>query len=496
MEICNCKIKFTLIILTLFLTVNTYGIEFFKSGEQIVIDLCDISPNSNFYEWKILHKPDNSTLNDDDINIDSCSTAFTPDLSGTYEIEFNSDNYNEIFKYVVLETLEKSKLDITYTIANEYYYNNLEYYTDYENNELEFSLDKKIKKINFNVKGFAVAEDLETYEIFIINTNNDYYLKYDYLYKINFYPDSYKPLEVIVNTADMSNIDFVPFEKNIEISVVNSENKNINSIVTIYSEDNTVSKYLNGFNKNVYVDNADELLISPVKKQNNYPSFIINHSMLENAGSSLRFEYDNIKFNDLRISLGGIKQNEFVTVKVKSLLLYKCLADLPVADCFYQKSLILDRSTEISLPNGKYEITVFKKGSENIVKTIDFQGNQEVMINNFQDKNTVDIAFPQDIIAVSFDDTENNNYYFVTDGSFDKINLPAGVYNIELFTEYGIYNIKSLSINDDTDIDYKWSEINIKIKENNKIKYGGIVIINNKNYVFNNGNSVKFYIEK
>jgi hypothetical protein len=108
----------------------------------------------------------------------------------------------------------------------------------------------------------------------------------------------------------------------------------------------------------------------------------------------------------------------------------------------------------------------------------------------------VNISFPENITSISFTNTQNHNYFFNIEDGVDFVSIPKGIYSITLFTSYGVYNIESINISDNMNIEYKWSKLNITIKKEDKLKYGGIIIINNKNYLFNNGKIHEFYIEK
>ncbi len=481
--------KIILGLLILLMSVNISSNNFIKLNEAVDINVCKNYPTNKLYKWKFTEKPISSTLKDNDINRNNCFIFFTPDKKGHYQIKLEVDKFNELFNFEVLESLEKTTIDISYYTKNNYYYNSLEYYKYYDNNDITFEINKKIEKFNFNIKGIALIKDLGTNKTFIINTNKSNYLKFGQLYKITFFPDNYQKKEIIINTKDFdNNIDLIPLTTKLNLEIINSENKKIIGTTSIYYNEVTVSKFLS---YNIFINDPNQILFSPIKTINNYPSIIYNYN-----SNIHNLKYDNIEFHKLKIHLENIQEPEFITIKIKSLLLDKCLINNLNAQCIYQRAFILNKNKEILLPSGKYEITVYKKGFKNIVKTIDFNNDSDFTINNFLENNMVKVSFPENVISISLSDKENNNYHFKIDDTIKELYIPIGIYNVSLFTYNGIFNIKLLEINDDTKIEYNWRKININIKENSKIIYGGIILIENKNYIFNNGNLHEFYINK
>lgn len=481
--------KIILTLLVLLISINIKSNNFVKLNEAIDINVCKNYPTNKSYEWSVIEKPMSSALKDNDININNCFISFTPDKIGHYQIGLKVDEFKELFSFEVLESLEKSTIDISYYTESDYYYNSLEYYKYYDNNNISFEINKKIEKFNFNIKGIALVKDLKNNKTFIINTNKNNYLKFDNLYQITFFPDNYQKKEIIINTKDLNNnIDLIPLTRKLNLEVKNHENKKIIGTTSIYYNEITLSTFL-GYN--VFIDNPNKILFSPIKTINNYPSIIYTDST--NIHS---LKYDNIEFHKLKIHLEDIQDSQFITIKIKSLSLDKCLIDNLNAQCIYQRAFILNKNKEILLPSGKYEITVYKKGFNKIIKTIDFNNDYDFTIDNFLEKNIVKVTLPENIISISFSDKENNDYHFKIDDTIKELYIPIGIYNISLFTYNGIFNIKLLEINDDTKIEYNWRKININIKENSKIKYGGIILIEDKNYISNNGNLHEFYIKK
>lgn len=482
------KINIILLILSS-LIINAK--DYILLNDRININICDKYPANKTYNWKFDKKPLSSAITNDEINQNNCSISFTPDVEGIYLIKFNTENIEEYFEYEVLNSLEKSSIDISYIINNQYYYDNLEYYKYSENNKLIFNIKNTFKKINFNIKGTAFIKDLTSKEEYIINTKHPYYFKYDHLYNIILYPDKYYEKEFTINTKsfDITSINLIKKTNKLNFALTDFENKKIIGIVTIYNNEIKVSKFNNS---DIFTDEANKLLFTPIKSINNYPSILY----FGDLNSTIELKYDDIIFSNLYIKLDSLPDDTFIKVKIKSLFLDKCLLNSLNTICNYQKTIILNKNKDISLPNGRYQITESRKGFYDIIKTIDLDNDSEFLIDNLLEVPKVNVEFPENTKAISFSDIKGNNYFFNIDKTIKKIKIPEGLYDITIFTHDDLYNIKLIEINDDIKINYNRRKLNIEIKENSKNKYGGIIIIENKNYIFNNDEVQEFYIEK
>jgi len=489
--------KFLALIYIIFFIVNVkVSAKSYKAielGSDININVWQEYPTNEKYKWKI-NSPENSIINSNFLlkfKAD-CHISFKPDLLGDYEVSIKSEKeiegkpYQLFFNYEVLESLAKSVINLKLFYNNKYYYNNLEYYKLSTHNELEFNVKKEYKKINFQIEGLALIRDIIHDDYFLINSNTSVYLKENYNYEINFYPNNYKSFQAKVNTStyNRANLELSDLDTTIKLNASNFQNQKVLGVTTVYYKDIQVSK---PSNKNISIENAQALLFTPIKYINNFPSVFYQG----NFETDINIKYDDIEFYKLNILIAN-SHNEYSVIKVRSITLDKCLINSQDFKCKYEKTInasIEENNIELSLASGKYEVSIYKKGYEEKKEIIVLSENKEFSITSFSSKTIIELNNFNPIIKyLSFTNKKNQNFFYENTPD-TQIHIAKGLYDISLFTENGLYEFKDINIDHSDSFLYKNETNNILIKllvkKDKQILNGGTIFFN-KNYQFNN----------
>ena len=494
METRNNGIIILLILFYNIFSPNLYSKQFIKINEEVIINKCEDFSGNNNYTWEFLEIPKNSDLNTAQTNND-CIFSFVPDKKGDYKIKFTTYNYEEIFDYTALNNLKRQKITLYYYNENNFYYDDLEYYEDYEENELDFQADKPMFKLNFSIKGIAKITDLLNQKTYIFNTDKDIYIKFDRLCKINFFPQDFTPEEFFINTFDfdISSITMDECNRYLSVKIKNSSNKTVNGVLTAYLEnDNLYSVYINSTQRKLNLClNPQKIIFTPLKKE--YPLKNLTFNTIEE--DEIEINYPQITYHRLNIRIAEELKNQNILLNIKSLEEEHCISDKPNIICSYEQSLTLTDNTALYLPEGNYKITVYKKGFQILTRDMEIDESLSFYINNLEEKEKIPLLILNNAYAINFSDKYNNNYFFQIDSINNIISIPKGKYTVRVFTSHGIYE-KTLDILNERNIEFEFINFKVKVIKDGKILHGGIIFDDNSNYVFNDGNNINFYIEK